>query len=82
MKYYCDKYRHLVCVPFSIENLHKMAEDLNIGKHFFEVSKLGFAHYDIPKMRVEQIMAKCEVVSQKDILRIIKGEFNNNDITK
>lgn len=59
-------------------NLHKMAEDLGIGRYFYEVSKLGFAHYDIPLMRIEEIQAKCEVVSQKDILRIIKGEFNED----
>lgn len=55
-----------------------MAEDLGIGRYFYEVSKLGFAHYDIPLMRIEEIQAKCEVVSQKDILRIIKGEFNED----
>jgi len=78
LKYYCDDYRHLVCIPFSIENLHKMAEDLGIGKHFFEISKLGHAHYDIPKRRIKEIQAKCEVVSSKDILRIIKGNYKED----
>ena len=27
MKYLCDNARHLICEPYSIENLHKMAEE-------------------------------------------------------
>lgn len=30
MKYYSDNQRHLVCLPYSVENLHIMAESLNI----------------------------------------------------
>jgi len=30
LKYYCDKQRHLVCVPYSKENLHQMAGDLEM----------------------------------------------------
>ena len=30
MKYLCDNKRHLICEPYSIENLHKMAKELNI----------------------------------------------------
>ena len=26
MRYFCDNARHLVCEPYSIENLHRMAE--------------------------------------------------------
>jgi FMN phosphatase YigB (HAD superfamily) len=67
MKYYCDNKRHLVCDPYSKENLHKMAEDLGIKKCWFHKD-----HYDIPKTRIEEIMAKCIVVSPKEIVRIIK----------
>lgn len=67
MKYLTDKKRHLICVPYSIENLHKMAEDLNIKRHWFHKS-----HYDIPKRRIEEIEAKCEIVSPKEIVKIIK----------
>jgi hypothetical protein len=28
MQYYCDNYRHLICLPYSKENLHLMAESL------------------------------------------------------
>ena len=54
MKYYCDDQRHLVCIPYSIENLHKMAEDLNINKCWFHKN-----HYDIPKRRIKEIQEKC-----------------------
>lgn len=68
MEYYCDEKRHLVCVPYSIENLHKMAEDLNIGRHWFHKD-----HYDIPKRRITEIKNKCTVISTKEIVKIVRG---------
>lgn len=68
MKYYCDKYRHLVCKPYSIENLHLIAKDLNIKKCWFHKT-----HYDIPKNRIKEIEAKCNIVSSKKIVNIIKN---------
>jgi hypothetical protein len=74
LTYFCDKYRHLVCVPFSIENLHVMAEDLKIGKHFFEYSAHGrLPHYDIPAQRKKEIMQQCNVVIREEIVNIIKN---------
>lgn len=70
MKYYCDNARHLVCMPYSIENLHVMGAFLKIKRHWFHKD-----HYDIPKLRVEEIMSACTVVSSKDIVRIIQGKF-------
>ena len=67
MQYYCDNQRHLVCIPYSIENLHKMADDLGIKHCWFHKS-----HYDIPLRRMEEIQDKCEVVSSKIILTIVK----------
>lgn len=72
MKYLCDNKRHLVCVPYSIKNLHKMAKKLKIGRWWYHKGK--FPHYDIPKKRIEEITAKCEVVSPREILMIIKNE--------
>jgi len=77
MIYICDNYRHLVCLPYSIENLHKMAKELGIHKNWFEISKLGHAHYDIPKRRIDEIKSQCVVVGKKDIIRIIKGEITS-----
>ena len=69
MEYLCDKEgRHLICVPYSIENLHKMAEDLNIKRCWFHKN-----HYDIPKRRIEEISNKCKIVSTREIVKIIKS---------
>lgn len=70
MKYYCDDQRHLVCIPYSIENLHKMAEDLNINKCWFHKN-----HYDIPKRRIKEIQEKCIIVNSRDIVKIIKEKI-------
>lgn len=66
--YYCDNHRHLICKPYSIENLHIMAKDLNIKKCWFHGN-----HYDIPKRRIEEIKLKCENVSSRIIVGIIKN---------
>jgi hypothetical protein len=76
--YYCDDQRHLVCVPYSIENLHKMAEDLGIKRCWFH-NKPDREHYDIPKKRIEEIKNKCNVVPPLTILSIMKGTFNETD---
>lgn len=67
LTYYCDKYRHLVCIPYSIENLHIMAKNLGIKECWFHKN-----HYDIPLMRIEEVQSKCNIVSSKEILKIIK----------
>lgn len=72
LEFYCDRKRHLVCKPFSVENLHKMAKLLNINKCWFHNSLL-LPHYDIPKLRIEEIMSKCIIVSSKEIVNIIKN---------
>ena len=69
MKYYCDNNRHLVCIPYSIENLHKMAEELGIPRCWFHKN-----HYDIPKKRIAEIKNNCIFVSSKEIVRIIKND--------
>ena len=68
MKYLCDDFRHLICVPYSVENLHKMAAELGIKKCWFHKD-----HYDIPKRRIGEIQGKCEVISSRTILEIING---------
>ena len=71
MIYVTDGKRHLVCIPYSIENLHVMAADLGIGRHWFHKH-----HYDIPKRRMAEIEAKCSLVSSKDIVKIIRGDYD------
>jgi len=67
LRYLTDGKRHLVCEPYSIENLHQMADDLNIGRHWFHKN-----HYDIPKRRITEIESKCEMVSSKYIVKVIQ----------
>ena len=79
MQYYCDNYRHLICEPYSIENLHKMAKDLNIKKCWYHTGI--YKHYDIPKKRIEEIKQRCIVVESKEILKIIRGRQDSTDDT-
>ena len=73
MKFYCDDMRHLVCVPYSIANLHLMAKELDIKRCWFHNAK--HKHYDIPKRRIEEIRVKCIIVGPRDILLICNGTF-------
>ena len=68
LTYFCDTKRHLVCKPYSITNLHIMAKQLDIKRCWFHKN-----HYDIPFKRIEEITEKCELVSSKEIVKIIKG---------
>lgn len=70
MQYYCDNARHLVCVPYTLDNLHKMAEELGIKRCWFHKN-----HYDIPKRRIAEISAKCQIVPSQQILQITKGQY-------
>lgn len=73
MKFLCDSKRHLICEPYSIDNLHIMADILNIKRCWYHNCK--FPHYDIPKKRISEISNKCEMISSKDLLSIIKGNM-------
>lgn len=68
--YFCDDSRHLVCAPYSIANLHRMADDLGVNRCWYHTGR--WPHYDIPKRRVEEIKKKCTVVSSVEILSIIR----------
>lgn len=78
MEYFCDKNRHLVCKPFSVENLHLMAENLGIKRCWFHSGQNP--HYDIPKKRMEEISSQCTVVSSREIWKIING-IGDTEIT-
>jgi hypothetical protein len=73
MKFYCDSSRHIVCVPYSVENLHAMADALGIKRCWYHAGA-SYPHYDMPKKRVVELTAKCELVDSRAILRIAKGE--------
>jgi hypothetical protein len=61
-------------VPYSIDNLHKMAIELGIKRCWFHKGDLP--HYDIPKKRIDEILEKCRIVSSKDIVKIIRGHMS------
>lgn len=67
LSYFADTERHLVCTPYSTENLHVMADDLGLHRCWFHKN-----HYDIPKKRQQEILSKCETVSSREIVRIIR----------
>lgn len=73
LTFYCDNARHLVCVPYTVENLHRMARELGIHPCWFH-RNASYPHYDIPKRRIAEIQAKCKVVSSRVILAIVKGQ--------
>jgi hypothetical protein len=72
MIYVSDNQRHLVCYPFSENELHKMAHMFYIDAGWLHTKHL--LHYDIPKHKSWEISEKTLIVSPKTIVRIIKGE--------
>jgi hypothetical protein len=69
LKFFCDEQRHLVCIPYSVDNLHQMARLLQIKRCWFHVD-----HYDIPKRRVEEIKKHCTIVPSKWIAMLVRGK--------
>jgi FMN phosphatase YigB (HAD superfamily) len=67
---YCDTKRHLICVPYSVENLHQMAAQLGIKRCWFHAGDKP--HYDIPKKRIQEITARCVVVDSKKLLQLMR----------
>ena len=64
-----DGKRHLICLPYSIKNLHEMARQLDIKPCWFH--KCNHAHYDIPKRRIKEIETKCSMISSVELVKII-----------
>lgn len=71
MLYFADNARHLICFPYTKENLHSMAVNLGIKRHWFHASP--HAHYDIPKKMIEEVHSKVTMVTQSELLRIAVG---------
>jgi hypothetical protein len=67
MIFVTDGKRHLICIPYSVENLHRMADELSIKRCWFHKD-----HYDIPKRRQKEIESKCEIISSKKIVQVMK----------
>ena len=75
LTFYYDQKRHLVCIPYSVENLHRMAAMLNIPSHWFHKGIKGRSHYDIPIRRRYEICQRCVEISDHDIIKIIRGKY-------
>lgn len=71
IRYLTDGKRHLICLPYSLENLHNMADKLSIKRCWFHGD-----HYDIPKRRIHEIERICSIVSSREIFCIIKENKN------
>jgi hypothetical protein len=71
LQYLTDGKRHLICLPYSLENLHNMADKLNIKRCWFHRD-----HYDIPKRRKGEIERLCRIISAREIFCIIKENRN------
>jgi len=67
LEFLTDGSRHLICLPYSIENLHEMARQLDIKRCWFHRD-----HYDIPKKRISEIEAKCRMVTSREIVQIVR----------
>lgn len=71
-----DRQRHMVCVPYSVKNLHLMARALGIKIGWYHVKP--YPHYDLPKLfkfTDEQLETfVVTLVSPKDIVRVCKKE--------
>lgn len=81
MIFICDNKRHLVCLPYTVENLHEMARRLDIKRCWFHAKAPNF-HYDVPYRRIAEIRARCTMVTQKTLLKIIKGEITEKNFSK
>lgn len=78
LTFYCDTKKHLICVPYSIDNLHLMATILGIHKNWFHYSN-GRAHYDIPKQRIKEIQSKAVIIKSTELLSIIQSHTKQNE---
>lgn len=72
-RYLCDGDRHLICLPYTVDGLHQMAAELEIGQHWFHGGR--WPHYDVPKGRHAEICARPDVrvVSSREILTRIRA---------
>lgn len=69
---YCDGSRHIIAYPYTRENLHRVARELGLRRHWFHASD-DHPHYDMPLSRVEELTRRCVKVPARDLLRIVRG---------
>lgn len=79
MEIFADKARHLVCIPYSVENLHTIASEFGLKRCWFH--KRVISHYDIPKKRLDEILAdvRVTVVSPKKLLKLVYDDIERQN---
>lgn len=73
LTYYCDNNGHLVCRPYTVHNLHDMAEKLKIHSSWFHTGE-GIAdtlvkkpHYKIALSRRGEFRKLCTTVTTEEL---------------
>lgn len=57
-------------VADSLEELHEYAKSIGVGRWYFEGTRKGHPHYDIPKKKRARVLEDAELVSSQLILAI------------
>jgi hypothetical protein len=81
MVVYYDNKRHIICTPYTVENIHRMAELLGLKRCWFHAKP--YPHYDMPKrwvadfgLGLDEALLALDVVGvryeQVDTRRIVK----------
>jgi hypothetical protein len=87
LKVYYDNKRHIICTPYTVDNLHRAAQLLGLKSCWFH--RHPYPHYDMPKrwvqpmtigefefdealMGLEAANVAYEQVSVRELLNIIK----------
>lgn len=80
LTYITDKI-HLICLPYTVENLHEMAKRLKIRKHFFH-NTVNKPHYDLPVTRRKHLLEEeiHKIASSKELVNIINNSIFNQNI--
>ena len=69
--YLYDEKRHLICLPYSEEKLHTMADNLGIGRHFFHKKSRNRSHYDVPVFMMADINKRALKIHHKQTVSIL-----------
>lgn len=69
-----DRFRHVVCSPYSENNLHATAERLGIGRHWFH--RGSRPHYDSPKRMHGALISALGATDPREIVRVIRSQVS------
>lgn len=70
-----DGRRHLICVPYDLDNLFAVARNMGIHVRWFHKD-----HFDVPIRRRVEIEEKCLKVTPRQIVLVIQGRLTYDDI--